>query len=103
MKQASSNAAARGSLSTVNPCRGRLKLTRRPSREWFEGRKLHGAAKLRELVGGISWKFEIRQPHALIHDLIRSNTCRSFESFGATVRYIIVLIYAVAAHTQPTD
>ena len=51
-------------------------------------------------VGRISRKFEIWQPHTLIHDLIRSGICWRFESFGAAVRYVIVLIHAVAAHPQ---
>jgi hypothetical protein len=54
-----------------------------------------------DLVGGISRKFEVRQPHTLIHNLIRSDICGRFESFGAAAGHIVVLIHAVADLAQP--
>ena len=55
------------------------------------GKKTTRAADSRKSVGRISWKLEIRQPHALIDHLIRADIRRRFESLGPAVRHIVVL------------
>src|SRR6266699_1022447 len=99
-RKPSSNASAKGNLCTARRFPKPSKRTHARSQKSLAARNRRDPAKWNHSVGGISRKFEVRQPHTLIHDLIRSDICGSFESFGATTRYIVVLVHAVAAHTQ---
>src|SRR6266849_9303716 len=101
MKLGSSIAVAKDSLFTARQFLKASKPIRVRSQKSPGARNRRAAADFSDLVGGISRKLEVRQPHALIHDLVRSDTRRRFESLGAAAGYIIVLIHAVAAHTQP--
>ncbi len=87
------------SMRGVTPALKPLKRTLARSGRFPRGRNPWTAGEIRDLVCGISRKLEIRQPHTLIHDLICSDVCWSFESLGAAAGHIIVLIHAVAAHT----
>src|SRR6266446_10497010 len=103
MKQDSSNAAAKGSLSTARLfLKPSMRILARSLKSPAAGKR-RAADKWRDLVGGISRKLEIRQADTLIQDLIRSDICRRFESGSAAVRYIIVLVHAVAAYSQSAD
>src|SRR6266849_5256302 len=103
MKQDSSNAAAKGSLFTARLfLKPSMRILARSRKSPAAGKR-RAADDWRDLVGWISRKLEIGEPHALIHDLIRSDICRRFESGSAAVRYVIVLVHAIAAYTQSAD
>src|ERR1700680_2053670 len=69
------------------------------SAPWFVEIRLH-CSVFASLIRRIPWKFEIRQPHALIHDLIRPDARGRFKSFCAAARHIIVLLHSVPAYAQ---
>src|SRR6266704_2008512 len=56
-----------------------------------------------DLVRGISWKFEIRQTHALVGNLVGANVRGRLKSEGSAIRDVIVFIHSVAADTEPAD
>src|SRR5260370_23940138 len=103
MKLGSSIAVAKDSCLTARQYLKAAKPIRVRSQNSPGARNRRAAADFSDLVGGISRKLEVRQPHALIHDLIRADIRRRFESLGAAARYIIVLIDAVAPHTHPAS
>src|SRR2546429_6852149 len=57
----------------------------------------------RDSVRGISWKFEIRQTHALIGNLVGANARGRLKSECSAIRDVIVFIHSVAANTEPAD
>src|SRR2546429_9098821 len=57
----------------------------------------------RDSVRGISWKFEIRQTHALIGNLVGANAGGRLKSECSAIRDVIVFIHSVAATTEPAD
>src|SRR5580704_6168029 len=54
-------------------------------------------------VGWISWKFQVRKPHSVDHDLIRANRCHRLESSRPSCRHEVILIHAVATYAQSSD
>src|SRR5437016_14508960 len=57
----------------------------------------------RDSVGGMSWKFEIRQTHALVGNLVGANAGGRLKSECSAIRDVIVFIHSVAANTEPAD
>jgi hypothetical protein len=56
-----------------------------------------------ESVGGISRKLEIGKSDALVHYLIGTDIRWRFETGGATVGHVVILIDAVAADSQSAN
>src|SRR6516162_3865294 len=109
-----------GSSCTVRRCRKRWKNLHERLRKWREAGSRRGvdltrmaaAALIRKVgmhppagdsVRGISWKFEIRQTHALIGNLVGANARGRLESECSAIRDVIVFIHSVAANTKPAD